>query len=99
MAAELTELEQLLLAILAADDTRRQEALRVLQGESLTEARATDTTGPVLMNVTAAAKYLGVSRTTLWRIIRDGGIEQVEVRSGSFRLRKVDLDRFAGNRK
>ncbi len=98
MDRPLSLIEELLLAILAADDNRRREGLRVLRGESVTEIDSAPQTGPMLMRMGEAARYLGVSRTTLWRMIRDERLEHVEMRRDSFRLRKIDLDRLAGIR-
>ena len=54
------------------------------------------TTGPLLYGMDAGAKYLGVSRSTLWRIIKSGGITPIEFRPGSYKVRRCDLDRIAG---
>ncbi len=53
------------------------------------------TIGPLLMGMTASAKFLGVSRTTLWRMVDKGRLQKVEVLPGSFRLRRVDLEAIA----
>ena len=42
-----------------------------------------------------AAKLLGVSRATLWRILQAGTIKKVELFHGSFRIRREDLERLA----
>lgn len=55
-----------------------------------------ETTGPLLMSMTAGCEYLGVSRTTLWRLIKKGRIETVEFMPGSHKVRRRDLDRIAG---
>jgi hypothetical protein len=39
----------------------------------------------------AASEFLGVSRSTLWRIIQAGTIAKVELFPGSFRVRREDL--------
>jgi predicted DNA-binding transcriptional regulator AlpA len=57
------------------------------------------TTGPLLMGMTASAKFLGVSRTTLWRMINGGRLQKVEVLPGSFRLRRADLVAIATDKK
>ena len=49
---------------------------------------------PLLMAVGKAAAYLGVSRQTLWRMACEGRIDKVEIRRGSYRIRKADLDGF-----
>lgn len=59
------------------------------------QMRATETVGPLLMGMMAAAKFLGVSRTTLWRMVSDGRLKKVEVLPGSFRLRRADLEAVA----
>jgi predicted regulator of amino acid metabolism with ACT domain len=53
------------------------------------------TTGPVLMGMTASAQLLGVSRATLWRMIKGGLLQKIEVLPGSFRLRLADLEAIA----
>ncbi|MCH8513880.1 MAG: helix-turn-helix domain-containing protein [Kiritimatiellae bacterium] len=41
-----------------------------------------------------AAQYMGVSRPTMWRMIRDGRLEKVEILPGSHRMRRADLDKY-----
>ena len=41
-----------------------------------------------------ACEQTGLSRTTLWRAIRDGRLRAVEVRAGSHRIPKAELIRF-----
>jgi predicted DNA-binding transcriptional regulator AlpA len=53
------------------------------------------TSGPLLLGMTASAKLLGVSRATLWRMIKRGMLEKIEVLPGSFRLRRIDLEAIA----
>jgi hypothetical protein len=58
------------------------------------------TSGPLLMGMTASAKLLGVSRATLWRMIKGGLLQKIEVLPGSFRIRRADLEAIAaGQRK
>jgi excisionase family DNA binding protein len=54
-----------------------------------------ETTGPLLLRMTASAKLLGVSRATLWRMIKRGLLQKVEILPGSFRLRRADLEAIA----
>jgi excisionase family DNA binding protein len=77
----------------------QQEALdRILVGQMPAPAPAP--TGPLLMSMGPAAKFLGVSRTTLWRMIQAGRLAKVEVLPGSFRVRRADLEVLAhGHRK
>jgi hypothetical protein len=39
--------------------------------------RTTETVDPLLMGMKAAAKFLGVSRTTLWRMVNDGQLKKL----------------------
>ena len=57
----------------------------------------TGTAAPLLMGMIAAAKFLGVSRTTLWRMVKDGRLKRIEILPGSFRLRRADLEAVAKN--
>ena len=50
------------------------------------------------MGMGEAATFLGVSRTTLWRMIQVGRIEKVEILPGSHRVRREDLERFVDDR-
>jgi predicted DNA-binding transcriptional regulator AlpA len=45
--------------------------------------------------MTASAKLLGVSRAMLWRMIKRGLLQKVEILPGSFRLRRADLETIA----
>jgi len=72
----------------------QQEAIdRILAGQM--PAAATTPTGPLLMSMGPAAKFLGVSRTTLWRMIQAGRLTKIEVLPGSFRVRRADLEVLA----
>ena len=50
---------------------------------------------PLLLGMTASAKLLGISRATLWRMIKIGFLQKIEVLPGSFRLRRLDLEAIA----
>ncbi|MDD5707928.1 MAG: helix-turn-helix domain-containing protein [Kiritimatiellae bacterium] len=94
---------ELLKAFIDASDERKAVALQVLRGDVTTcpYLRQGQTVfggvggpgvTPHLMGMGAGAKYLGVSRATLWRIIMTGKLKKVELFPGSYRLRRVDLD-------
>lgn len=51
--------------------------------------------GPLLLGMGAAAKRLGVSRATLWRMIQAQKVEKVELLPGSFRVRTADIEGIA----
>ena len=55
--------------------------------------------GPLLLGMTASAKLLGVSRATLWRMIKGGLLQKIEVLPGSFRLRRADLEAIVAGQK
>ncbi len=86
----MSAIEQLMQAALSAPEERRAAALRVLRGE--VEPTRRPMTGPLLLGMGAAAKYLGVSRPTLWRMIQAGRLEKVELFRGSHRIRREDLE-------
>jgi excisionase family DNA binding protein len=52
----------------------------------------------LLYGMTAAATFLGVSRATLWRILQSGRLKKLEIMPGSFRVRRADLEAFAGGK-
>ncbi len=64
--------------------------------EILAGGKPQETTGPLLMSMSQGCEYLGVSRTTLWRLIKRGKIEAVEFMPGSHKVRRRDLERIAG---
>ena len=43
-----------------------------------------------------AAELTGLSRTTLWRAIKEGRLSAVEIRKGSNRIHETELMRFVG---
>jgi len=69
---------------------------RILEGK--TEPPQLVVTGPLLVGMGDGAKLLGVSRATLWRMIKGGRIGKVEVLPGSFRLRRSDLEGIAAGK-
>ena len=96
MATQTNQNERLL-KILQAPLEIQTEIDRVLEGKAV--AKAEFTTGPLLYGMTAAAKFIGVSRATLWRICRTGRLQKVEILPGSFRIRRADIEAFAAGRK
>jgi excisionase family DNA binding protein len=77
-----TERRMTLLLAATPDTLRRVD--RVLTGEP-TEG-ATDPGDRRLLSIRQAADALGVSRTTIWRMLRDGALPCVEIRPGSRRV-------------
>jgi len=66
---------------------------RVLEGRARPVAPAS--TGPLLCGMSAAARFLGVSRSTLWRMVKAGRLGRVEVMPNSFRIRRAELEAIA----
>lgn len=85
-----------LLKILQASPEVQAEIDRILEGGVL--ARPQRQTGPLLCGMSLAAERLGVSRATLWRMIKAGRLGRVEVLPGSFRVRTADLEAFAAGK-
>ncbi len=89
-----------------------EERLKCLFGASPEQVEAIDailesgiqqkqiaSSGPLLMGMTDSAKLLGVSRATLWRMVKAGLLKKIEVLPGSFRLRRADLEAIADGQK
>ena len=66
---------------------------RVLAGEKpFPHHHSTD--GPLVMRFAAAAKYLGVHRGTIAKMVMEGRLKAIEVVSGCYRIRRRDIERF-----
>ncbi len=77
------------------------EQLRAIDGilESGILEKPVVTSGTLLLGMSASAKLLGVSRTTLWRMANQGVLQRIEILPGSFRLRRADLEAVAAGQK
>lgn len=53
---------------------------------------------PLLMTMTAAAHFLGVSRVTMWRMVKEGVLQPVEITPRVFRIRRQDVQDLASKR-
>ena len=69
---------------------------RILDGR--VEVKEAPSSGPLLLGMSAGAKLLGVSRATLWRMIKAGRLARVEVLPDSFRVRRADVEAIAAGR-
>lgn len=89
--------DQIIQAVFAADDEAKARALAILEGKEDPTVLASDLqppsseTAPLLLGMGESATLLGISRCTLWRMIKDGRLEKVEIYHNSFRLRRSDL--------
>lgn len=83
-----------MLKLLAASPEQTAMVDRVLAGE-LNPRPVVRPPGSMLVGMGEAARILGVSRGTLWRMIKSGTLPRVEILPGSFRIRRIDLEKFA----
>ena len=61
----------------------------ILEGKAPASFEQT-TREPLLLGMKAGSKFLGVSRGTLWRMIKSGRLSKIEILPGSFRVRRSD---------
>lgn len=85
-----------LMRFLQATPEQQELIDEILDGKTV--LKPVSPTGPLLMPMGAAAKLLGVSRPTLWRMIKAGKLKKVEVLPGSFRVRREDIEALAVGR-
>ena len=84
--------DQIIQAVFTATAEAKSRALAILEGRDESPSRPPDPIeGPLLMGMGESAKFLGVSRATLWRMIRDGRLTKVEIYHNAFRLRRADI--------
>jgi len=87
-----------LLKFLQAPPEIQAEIDRILEGRT-PAPHSEPPTGPLLMGMSASAKFIGVSRATLWRMCRSDRLQKVEILPGSFRLRRSDLLALVGEKR
>ena len=85
--------EQRLSAILAATPDVLRRVDRVLTGEPTEGATAPGDRR--LLSIAQAARALNLSRTSIWRMLRDGALPCVEIRPGSRRIPSAAVTEFA----
>lgn len=83
-----------LLKMLTASPEQLARIDRILAGEIEGPPPPPRLTGPLLLNMSRAARLLGVSRHTVWRLMRKGNLKPVEVRSRLVLLRRSDIERL-----
>ncbi len=79
--------DSLIRSIFNASDDAKTKALAILEGRETLDT----TSGPLLLTMGEAAGLLNVSRATLWRTIKSGRLQKVELYPGAFRLRRADV--------
>ncbi len=82
------------LATMPDTDPRLDAVARALSGTPTAERPASLR----LMTMGQSCEALNLSRATLWRLIRDGKINTVEIRRGSHRVPETELLRFVEGR-
>jgi len=82
--------EALIRKLLAATPAELNRLAAVLAGETPTEP-----TDRRLLSIQQAADALNVSRSTVWRLLRDGRLPFVELRPGRRRIPSVAVTEFA----
>ena len=87
---------RLLQALMAAPEHRRTAALRILEGKTAPSASVVAAASPHFLSMTDSAKYAGVSRTTLYQLVRTGRLKPVELLPGFRRIRRSDIEALAG---
>ena len=85
-----------LMRFLSATPEQQAAIERVLNGQ--VEAPRPATTGPLLLMMGDAAKLAGISRATLWRMIKMGKFKRVEILPGTFRVRRADIEALASGK-
>ena len=81
--------EALIRKLLAATPAELNRLAAVLAGEAPTDPDRK------LLSIAQAADALGVSRTTVWRLLRDGLLPFVELRPGRRRIPSAAVTEFA----
>ncbi len=81
--------ELLMARLLTATPSELKKIEAVFTGEG-----ATDPGDRRLLSIAQAARALNVSRTTVWRLLRDGRLSCVELRKGSRRIPSAAITAF-----
>ena len=87
--------DRLIQAVFTATDDAKESALEILEGRAISSSESLS--DPLLLQMGDAAKLLNISRATLWRMIRAGRLNKIEIYPNAYRLRRSDiLDLVAG---
>ena len=87
--------ESVLQALLTASASQKAAALAALRAETPQRSVKQRESGPLLVGPAGAARILGVSRSSLWRMIRTGHLATVEIMPGCRRVRRADVEAIA----
>lgn len=83
--------DELIQAVFTATDEAKGRALLILQGIEPAPPPQNPLAEPLLLKMGEAARMMGLSRATLWRLFKEGRLEKVELYPGSYRVRKSDI--------
>jgi len=86
--------DDLIRAVFSATDEAKTKALAVLEGRDIPDPAF----GPLLCTMGEAASLLNTSRATLWRVLKKGRLQKVELYPGAFRLRRADVIALANGK-
>ena len=79
--------DKLFQAVFTATDEAKERALEILEGQE----PPLGNDGPLLLSMGEACDLMGLSRSSLWRLLKSGRLEKIELHPGSFRIRKADI--------
>lgn len=89
--------DDLIRAVFTADDKAKEQALAILEGRANSPSKPKDF-APLLLTMGEATQLLNISRATLWRTIKSGRLQKVELYPGAFRLRRADVVALANGK-
>ena len=92
--------QQMIKLALASDETVQADVTRYIEAAlagGLPQCDAPADNGPLLMTMKDAADFLGVSRVTIWRMVKEQTLRPVEIRPGVFRIRRADLHELSAS--
>ena len=84
-----------LLRFLQATPDQQAAIDRILEGKR--ESAPEPPKGPLLMMIKDAAALLGVHRATIWRLLKAGRLQPVEL-LGSVRIRRAEVEGIAAGK-
>jgi excisionase family DNA binding protein len=83
--------ERRLELLLGASAAQLERIDRILPGKPVAEPMI----GPLLLNISDAAKYLGVSRSTVYRMVEAGTLDWVAPMGRRHWVRRADIEAVA----
>lgn len=85
-----------LMKLLQASPLQLEQIDQVLAGK-VTQETTRPNSFPLLLGMGEAAKLLGVSRPTLWRLLKSGRLDKIELLPNSYRIRRADIEELVKN--